>query len=132
MICPECNEYTPTRRYLSACDSGEPDMIEGSKCPHCGKCVLDDEWLDEENEAEPKTSTLKLADHEALVHSRHGVKQLPLAGVNQVDCAGITMHSVSALDELMLRTPSATFINMDEYTHQQYEWVLEARRKFSD
>jgi hypothetical protein len=43
MICPNCGGYSET---CAACDTGEPELLEGMRCPHCGVCVPDDDWID--------------------------------------------------------------------------------------
>lgn len=43
MICPECGGYST---HGSACDSGEPYFFEGTRCPHCGMCIGDGDWIE--------------------------------------------------------------------------------------
>lgn len=73
--------------------------------------------------------TLRLFDYAPLICTRFQVEKLPLEGVTEIDFVDVKFIGASAMDELIARTPGARFVNMDEWSQSEFEWVMGARRK---
>jgi hypothetical protein len=47
-ICPNC--FNEQQEGMSNCDSGFPDYNGGSICNDCGACILNDQWIYEDDD----------------------------------------------------------------------------------